>query len=210
MIDVHPPEHGIHGFRDFLIHLLTITVGLLIELGLEASVEALHHRHQRHEAEATIRQELQQNREDLMKAQGSIQLEMRNMEAILNFLEARSQGQHGDPSGLTLVMHEGPLHDAAWRTAASTGVLSYMDYGEVEKYALAYKEQDEFEAMEIQALNEYLQLDSFVVNGFDPQHVSPDDVKAALPEVRHALALLGGMMDVSRGAIMAEDDALKH
>jgi len=30
MLDVHAPEHGIHGVHDFLIHLLTITAGLLI------------------------------------------------------------------------------------------------------------------------------------------------------------------------------------
>lgn len=69
MLDVHPPEHGIHGIRDFFIHLLTITVGLLIALGLEATVEALHHRSERKEAEATLRQELTQNRLTLVTIQ---------------------------------------------------------------------------------------------------------------------------------------------
>ena len=55
MLDVHAPEHGIHGVRDFFVHLLTISVGLLIAVGLEASVEALHHRSERKEAEATLR-----------------------------------------------------------------------------------------------------------------------------------------------------------
>ena len=40
MLDVHAPEHGIHGMRDFFVHLLTITAGLLIALALEAGVEA--------------------------------------------------------------------------------------------------------------------------------------------------------------------------
>jgi hypothetical protein len=30
MLDVHPPHEKIHGFKDFLLHLLTITIGLLI------------------------------------------------------------------------------------------------------------------------------------------------------------------------------------
>lgn len=30
MLDVHPPHELVHGIRDFLLHLLTITVGLLI------------------------------------------------------------------------------------------------------------------------------------------------------------------------------------
>ena len=39
MLDVHPPHEKMHGFKDFLLHLLTITIGLLIALGLEGCVE---------------------------------------------------------------------------------------------------------------------------------------------------------------------------
>jgi len=62
MLDVHAPEHNIYTARDFLIHLLTITAGLLIALGLEAGVEAFHHRHQRIEAETMIRDEIKLSR----------------------------------------------------------------------------------------------------------------------------------------------------
>ena len=210
MLDVHAPEHKIGGVRDFFIHLLTITVGLLIALGLEASVEAMHHRHQRQEAEATIREEIQQNRADLAKAQDEIKTEIKNMVGVLEFLEARSQGKPGNTQGLTLNFHEGPLQDSAWRTAASTGVLSYMNYAQVQKFAIAYKEQDQFETMEEQTLDEYLQLDSYVVKGFDPNALSADDIRTALPDVRRALAHLGGMLDISRGTLQAYDDALKQ
>ena len=47
MLDVHPPHHPTHGWRDFFIHIATITVGLLIAVGLEQTVETLHQRHQR-------------------------------------------------------------------------------------------------------------------------------------------------------------------
>ncbi len=50
MLDVHPPHEKIHGFRDFLLHLLTITIGLLIALGLEALVERVHQNHLREES----------------------------------------------------------------------------------------------------------------------------------------------------------------
>ena len=54
MLDVHAPHHRLDSVREFVVHILTITVGLLIALGLEASVENMHHRHQRREAEETI------------------------------------------------------------------------------------------------------------------------------------------------------------
>ncbi len=209
MLDVHAPDHTVHNVRDFVIHLLTITVGLLIALGLEASVEAMHHRHQRQEADATIRQEIRQNRDDLVKVQAVIKTEIKNMVGVLDFVEARSKGQPAAAAGLTLNFSEGPLQDAAWRTAASTGVMSYMDYAQVEKYAVAYKEQDQFEVMQQQTLDGYLQLDSYVVKGFNPDAISVDDAKSALPDVRRTLAHLGGMMDISRGTLGAYDEALK-
>jgi hypothetical protein len=45
-MDVHAPHSSIHSVKDFLFHLLAITVGLLIALGLEALVNTNHHRRQ--------------------------------------------------------------------------------------------------------------------------------------------------------------------
>lgn len=175
MLDVHPPEHGIHGIRDFSLHLFTITVGLLIAIGLEQSVEAIHHRHQRREAEEIIRQELRENSETLRRAREGMLGEQKNLVLILDFLQARLQNRTADPDGLNLSFSEGALQDAAWRTANTTGVTTYMDYNQVQKFSAAYKEQTQFEQMEQQALLQYLQLDSFVVKGFDPKNVTPDD-----------------------------------
>ena len=61
MLDVHPPHHAANTWRDFFIHIATICIGLLIAIGLEQGVEALHHRHQRHELETQLREEAQRN-----------------------------------------------------------------------------------------------------------------------------------------------------
>lgn len=46
MIDVHPPHQVIHTWREYLLHRSTIVLGLLIAIGLEQSVEALHRAHE--------------------------------------------------------------------------------------------------------------------------------------------------------------------
>jgi hypothetical protein len=61
VFDVHPPHGSIHGWRDFSVQLITITVGLLIALGLEGSVEWLHHRHLMHQAETALLKEIKSN-----------------------------------------------------------------------------------------------------------------------------------------------------
>jgi hypothetical protein len=44
-VDVHLPEKSIRTWKDFLLHLLTITIGLFIAFTLEAAVQSMHHRH---------------------------------------------------------------------------------------------------------------------------------------------------------------------
>lgn len=62
MLDVHPPHHAANSWRDFFIHIATIVVGLLIAIGLEQTVEALHHRHQRKQLKEDLRTEAESNR----------------------------------------------------------------------------------------------------------------------------------------------------
>ena len=68
MIDVHPPHEPMHGWRDFFLHLTTITIGLLIALSLEAAVEWQHHRHLAHEAEASLHSEIEHNANSIVGA----------------------------------------------------------------------------------------------------------------------------------------------
>ena len=207
MLDVHAPEHGIHGKRDFFIHLLTITAGLLIAIGLEQSVEALHHRHQRIEAEKQIRQEIRENRQALHDGSGKLKVELEGMKDALKSLDAISKGHPGKFNEAELAFSEGPMHDSAWRTASTTGVLSYMDYGEVEKFADAYKEQDELRAMEELTANDYLQLVP-VLQGSGGV-VDQERAKAALPYARSAMGHLSGMYFIGVGTAGAYDEVLK-
>jgi hypothetical protein len=57
MLDVHPPHAPTHTWKDFLLHIATIVIGLLIAIGLEQTVELLHHHHQREQLEQDLRAE---------------------------------------------------------------------------------------------------------------------------------------------------------
>ena len=65
MLDVHPPEHAAHSWRDFFIHIATIVVGLLIAVGIEQTVEWIHHRHQLREAREAIHEELIRDHQEM-------------------------------------------------------------------------------------------------------------------------------------------------
>jgi hypothetical protein len=210
MLDVHPPHHGISGVRDFFIHLLTITVGLLIALGLEAGVEALHHRSERKEAEATLREELTQNRLTLVAMQKNSDKELTGLANILNFLEDLREGKKGDPNVFNIDLYVDPLQSAGWNTAAATGALSYMNYGEAQRFSAAYQEQQLFEEAMAKTLSHFTIVSTYIGNGHDPRDLKPQDIESAIGNVRTVMSDFKTMSGVSRATVTLYDKALKQ
>jgi len=210
MLDVHPPHHGISGVRDFFIHLLTITVGLLIALGLEASVEALQHRNERKEAEATLRVELTENRLTLVKMQKDGNQELDGLANILKFLEDLREGKKGDPSVFNMDLYVDPLQSAGWHTASATGALSYMPYPEVQRFSAAYQEQQLFEEAVAKTFSHFTILATYIGKGHDPREMKPQDVESAIGDVRQVMADVKTMSGITRATLSLYDDALKQ
>jgi hypothetical protein len=140
MLDVHPPHEAAHTWKDFLIHIATIVIGLLIAVGLEQTVEALHHRHQLHE----LRDALQQDNGKALRDDVDIEASARNE---ITWLTARI-------NDLTAALHDNTtphfiphLHvevkaipvDPAWRAAKSNNLIDVMPPDEVP----AFTEVDE-------------------------------------------------------------------
>src|ERR1017187_917972 len=67
MLDIHLPHKSIRGFSEFLLHLFTITVGLLIAVQIESFVEWRHHLHLAEEARMALRVEIENNLKELKK-----------------------------------------------------------------------------------------------------------------------------------------------
>ena len=141
-MEVHAPHHPLHSWRDFFIHIATITIGLLIALGLEASVEALHHRHQRNEARENILNELAGNRKELPDDLGSLVAERHELEQNIELLRQLRNHQAVPPeSKLKFSWYWSSLPDAAWQTARETGVLALLPAAQVKQYSGIYIQQ---------------------------------------------------------------------
>jgi hypothetical protein len=141
MLDVHPPHETIHGWRDFLLHILTITIGLLIALSLEATVEAFHHRSEVNETREALRKELVENRtrfaSDVRFFREETTMLRRDL-AVLRALKLRQEVPGTELGGLVLRSSYVRMNDAAWRTAQSTSVTALMPQAEVQRTAELY------------------------------------------------------------------------
>jgi hypothetical protein len=210
MIEVHPPEEKIHGVRDFLLHLFTITIGLLIALGLEAGAERWHHHHQQEEANVNLRQEIRDNQKQLAASHAAITSEKENLTKVLAFLDAHAAGKPYDIHSISLGYTMPALSDASWKTASVTGVLSYMNYDQAQQYATAYHLQDEFMQLQKETLGQYLRLQSYVIAGFDPDKMTFVQAQTAGVDVRQTMAYLVAMDQIGDGLEKKYEDALKR
>jgi len=156
VLDVHPPHEPVHGWRDFLLHILTITIGLLIALGLEAGVEAIHHHHIVKDARANIREEVEENQKVIALDQrylASNANTLRQNIAILTQLKSHP-GQSPKPT-LNFPWSWNSPSAAAWDTARNTGAVTLMSYEDAHGYSLTYAQQAEVNAQAVVYINHH-------------------------------------------------------
>ncbi len=209
MLDVHPPHEPVHGIRDFLLHLLTITVGLLIALGLEAAVEWRHHMHLKQEAEENIRRELRDNQTDLRATVSFIPEEQRHFTELADFLQANADGQKVPLKSVTVSLHMTTPQDASWQTAGATGALAYMDYNKVQRFAAAYQLQKKLDTLQDATLQPVITLIGIVGAG-DPARLGKEESLTTLAQVRGAMAHVETLRELAADLTKKYDEALSQ
>lgn len=138
MLDVHPPHAAIHGWRDFFIHIATITIGLLIAVGLEQTVEYVHHLDQLSTLRQEIAAELNENRRiaalnetEFARVEGELAKDME----ILRTARAANAPVTG---GLNYEWLFYRTPDGAWQAAKENGVLGLVPHDELRGYVYDY------------------------------------------------------------------------
>lgn len=139
-MDVHPPHGAIHSWRDFFVHLVVITLGLLIALGLEGVVGWGHNKHLVHTAEANLRAELLANRKILADDFRFLNNAQRQTESDLSILSAFKGTNHASAE-LTFHWTWNSPESAAWDTARNTGAVALMNYQTAQTYSDIYAQQ---------------------------------------------------------------------
>ena len=143
MLDVHPPHKAIHGTGEFLLHLFTITIGLLIAVGIEGAVERHHHTELANEAQETMTAEIRKNETTMKDALQSIAAERKQMSMNQDSI-SKVQKDPKQDAVLDVSYSSKGMEQTAWQTAQATGALSYMPYEKAEKYSSIYNAQHEF------------------------------------------------------------------
>lgn len=140
-MEVHPPHEPVHSWRDALIHIGLMTVGLFIALMLEGLVEYVHHKELVHQSRENIRRELEANHQNAQNDIKSLRQsgdKLKDGLKTLRYMQAHRDAKN-QSIGFSLTFSD--LSDSAWRTARDTGALGFMPLDEVQRYASLYSMQ---------------------------------------------------------------------
>jgi hypothetical protein len=136
MLDVHPPHAPTHTWKDFFIHVGTICVGLLIAIGLEQTVEAIHHHHQREELREALLQDnqkaLRDNQDMEREALNRVQWLTARIDDLTVDLRTNAH-PHFIPL-LPVPFRSTPV-DPNWKSAKSSNLVSVLPQEDVKAFS---------------------------------------------------------------------------
>src|SRR3984957_6663655 len=177
MLDVHAPHEVVHTWKDFLIHIATIVIGLLIAIGLEQTVEVFHHRHQVAETRAALQSELDQNRRayaDRISEFHRQTAALLNNINVLRYVQQHPDARQENLPGI-LVWHavRGEFTESAWKTAQQSNVTALMPQDEVRRYTLTYDRVEQVARSFDAIWPAIVQARLYSIFDSDPTHLTP-------------------------------------
>ncbi len=184
MLDVHPPHHAANSWRDFLIHIATIVVGLLIAIGLEQTVERIHEHYELRETREALEREQAAN--DIAWADDEhdwrrVFVEMKNNLLVLQAIQQRpGLPETALPGDLRWNQSPFLYNHAVWDAARQKGIVQLMPLSESNRYQEYYAI---LMGMSTQSLDDWNAINA--AHGFDlvdsdPTHLTPEQVEQAI------------------------------
>jgi len=184
MLDIHPAHHAATTWRDFFIHIATIVIGLMIAVGLEQTVEHIHHHILVRETREALRSEREDNRQRLAEYTRNFHWEsallQNNMLVLTTLQQHPGTPPEKLPGILVWTMRRSLFAHAAWDTAQQDGVLAFMPHDEVLADQSLYRALDDISNAnedEWHALND---ADRFLFRNSNLSQLSPAQIESEL------------------------------
>jgi len=192
MLDVHPPHHPTHTWKDFFIHIATITVGLLIAFGIEQIVERIHTGIEVREAREAIARE-QENNRALFRHDEQIWLRtfatLRADVLTLEYIRSHPHATQSDlPTELDWIQFPFLAEHAEWDAAVAKGVIGHMPQAEANQLQYYYNGMQIIDKQSLAAWDAVNDAVRYNFTDADPQHLSPAEVDREIDLARIALA----------------------
>lgn len=181
-MDIHAPIGPTHSFKDFAVHILIVTIGILIALGLEGAREAWRESTAVAETRRSLQEELHTNENLLVEEIRSVNKTNTDLDRLLATLpeEAKTPAElRSQVLKLNLPGHF--FRTTAWDSALNSGVLTHMDRQELSRFDDAYLGVKSY-----QELQKWAFPDWFAANAYFASHrtYNPAELTAGEEKLR--------------------------
>ncbi len=161
-MEIHAPEGPTRSFREFSIHILIVTIGILIALGLEGIRETIHEHHSLDVTRKTFQWELKEDLGHMTLETANVQQKNAALDSVLHDYDqlVRSPDQLQkrvdslEPSFYLFGRN-------AWTTATASGVLNYMEPEELSRYSEAYTDIEIYQPISRNAMIDWAATKGF-------------------------------------------------
>ncbi len=138
-MEIHAPIGPAHSFKDFAVHILIVTIGILIALGLEGARESWKENKAVSEARRSLDAELHLNRDQLRLEREQVVQANRDLDRLLANLPQLAK----TPAELRSEVLKVPFgsyfyRTTVWDSALASGVLAHMEADELHLFDEAY------------------------------------------------------------------------
>ena len=190
-MEVHPPDHPIMTWKQFLVHMSTICLGLLIALGLEHAAELVHQHEQVKQAREAL--DLERRKNIVLLQQASIETRKQHVIytgnlAALEYIKAHP---HTPLSQLPAAFDWGAwpygLSTTAWQTLRSSSTASLMPTSEMQKENDLYDEIDLVNTKQDRVLDGVLHASQYTRYVDDPRMLTPAQLDQVIADTQQLI-----------------------
>lgn len=187
-MEVHHKHGPLRNWREFAKEIGVIVIGVLIALGGEQAVEAIHHRQEVHDARDALEEELAWDLGAFKDYVGTGPCMARRLDELDRWEKAWEDGRRLPLLRSVAIPTGRPFRTAVWRVTASDAVAR-MPLRERIGYATIYDEVDNQDRLHSEAANVWRDIAQYG----GARHLSEDQLRQISNDIAKARGLLGIM-----------------
>lgn len=159
MHEVHAPEHPFNSLKEFLFHILTISMGVLVALAADAGVERMHRHELIEETKSAFSSQIDENRQSIADYNKAAAQSDASLTRAIQLVDADFTGAK---ESLRTAPHEFlDLDTGSWDPAVATGAFNYMKIDRVRRYSQIHTEELELNKLSHEDEDIWLQMAEF-------------------------------------------------
>ena len=189
-MDIHKPKGVIHGWRELAKEIGIIVVGVLIALGAEQAVEALHWQHRVGEAEKVMSAELLQDMSDGYYRQSIAPCLLAGLETVRLALEASRDKGAPAPVMTRFAAPLRPRQSDQWDSARALQITGHMPAERLALWSQAYFFATAVRSTQVEEQRAFIDLNTLSVNAGRLEPAERDRLFHAFVQARSQLRLM--------------------